>query len=176
MCNAYKHPSDCHCGFGPPYDDVQVEIRKLASPEDRNPSEIAELALRFPVVRANFYWDIKSTGRTEVMAALMSALQRLADGRFGKGNIRVKVNDIRKGSITFGVALVIGAVGAYKFFKDYEDLSKGVKTFCRDIQNSSKFLRKLVHQTYHRIEKRSHKRIIEASAKKPARRQRDARK
>jgi hypothetical protein len=175
MCNAYQHPSDCHCGFGPPYDDVQVEIRKLPSPTDRNPSEIAELAVRFPV-RANFYFEIRSTGRTEVKAAVMNALQRLADSRFGKGNIRVKVNDVRKGSITFGVILVAGAVATYKFFKDYEALSKGVKTFCRDIQSASKSLRKLVYQAYHRVEKRSHKRVVNESSKKSSHRQRDTHK
>ncbi|MFS8085246.1 MAG: hypothetical protein ACMG6H_06415 [Acidobacteriota bacterium] len=173
MCNAYKHPQDCRCGFGPPYDDVQVEIRRLPSPTDKNPSEIAELAVRFPVVRANFYWDINSTGKIEVRAALMNALQRLADDRFGRGNIRVKVTDIRKGSITFGVILGAGAVAAYKFFKDYDDLSKGVKTFCRDIQSASKSLRKVVHEAYHRVESRSHKKVAPKSSKKSSHRQRD---
>jgi len=157
MCNAYKHPSDCDCGFGPPYADVQVEIRSLASQKDRNPSQIADLRLRFPLPRANFYQDITGKGKTEVMGSLQSALQRVADDRLGKDSVRVKVNEVRKGSITFGVLLVMGLVGAYKFFKDYDDLSKGVKAFCRDIQRSSKWLRKLVYDTYHRVEARSHK-------------------
>lgn len=164
MCNAYQHPMDCHCGFGPPYDDVQVEIVKLPSPEDRNPSEIADLDLKFPI-RANFYREIGSTGQVEVMASLTNALQHLADTRFGKGHVRVKVKDLRKGSITCGVALV-ALIAAYRFFKDYDDLSKGVKTFCRDILRTSKKLRKLVHETYHRVETRA--RAKERKSNEPA--------
>lgn len=171
MCNAYKHPSDCDCGFGPPYADVQVEIRSLASPKDRNPSQIADLGLRFPLPRANFYQDITGKGKTEVMGSLQNALQRVANDRFGKDRVRVKVNGVRRGSITFSVLLGMGLVAAYKFFKDYDDLSKGVKTFCRDIQRSSKWLRKLVYDTYHRVEARAHKNASTRPPTKSSKRQ-----
>lgn len=172
MCNAYKHPSDCHCGFGPPYDEVQVEIRKLPSPADTNPKQLAELDVRFPVPRATYYSQISSTAKIEMMAAFQNSLQRLADDRFGKANFLIKVRDVRKGSLTFEVLLITGLVGAYKFFKDYEALRKGVKAFCQDIWRSGKWLKKSVYQSYRRIEARSQtqrKRSDHVKSSKPSR-------
>ena len=35
MCNAYRHPMGCQCGFGPPYPDVDARIIKLVKWKDR---------------------------------------------------------------------------------------------------------------------------------------------
>lgn len=152
MCNAYRHPMDCHCGFGPPYDDVKVKIVQLPDPKDRNPSRIADLDLKFPI-RARFLSQIVKTERTEVTEPLVNTLQRMADRRFGKGHVRVEVKNLRKGSVTYGIALV-ALVAAYKFFKDYEALSKGVKMFCHDIVAISKTLRSVLTEAYAKVETR----------------------
>ncbi len=92
MCNAYKHPMDCHCGFGPPYDDLKVKIVDLPSPDDSNPSRIGDLNLKFPI-RANFFNQIAKAERNEVTEPLINTLQQLADRRFGKGHVRVELQN-----------------------------------------------------------------------------------
>ena len=51
MCNAYRHPADCSCGFGPPYEHAEVKILKLPSPANNRTPVAAELRVRFPVAR-----------------------------------------------------------------------------------------------------------------------------
>ena len=156
MCNGYRHPTGCECGFGPPYPTIDVSIRKMIKKGDRRSSTIAELGLRFHIPKANYFHLVDEPGKDRVVTTTVEALQRLADKRFGKGNIKVVPTNVKKGSIEVYVALVIlVGSGAYKFFKDYEALRNGVAAFVRDIRNASSKLNLVVRRKYLSEERRS---------------------
>ena len=156
MCNAWNHVPDCSCGFGPPYEDLHVEILKLPRPSTKRPSWVAKLSVQFPIPRAIYFWRLDRVGKTRLIRSLTNALQRIADGRFGKRKFRVLVTRVKKGSIEFYVLLVpTGVVAVYKFFKDYEALRKGVIAFRGDIERVSKRLRSLLRKVYASEEKRA---------------------
>ena len=155
MCNGYRHATGCQCGCGPPYPQVDVKIRKLLKRGDRRSSTVAELGLRFHIPRANFFHLVDKDGKGRVLTTAVKALQHLADNRFGKGNIKVVPAYVEKGSIEVYVALVALVGGAYKFFKDYEALKKGVKAFVKDIKYASSKLNQVVRRKYLREERRS---------------------
>ena len=155
MCNGYKHPPGCECGFGPPYPEVDVTVRKLISKNNRRSSRIAELDLRFHIPKASFFHLVDQSGRKRVLATAVRQLQRLADNRFGKKNIKVVPEYVKKGSIDVYVALVVAVGAAYKFFKDYESLRKGVAAFVNDIKGVSNKLNRVVRRKYLREEQRS---------------------
>jgi hypothetical protein len=155
MCNGYRHATGCQCGFGPPYPHVDVRIRKLLNRGDRRSSTVAELGLTFHIPRANFFHLVDKAGKDRVLTTAVEALQRLADNRFGKGNIKVVPAYVKKGSIELCVALVALVGAAYKFFKDYKALKEGVRTFVKDIGYASSKLNQVVRRKYLREERRS---------------------
>lgn len=155
MCNGYRHATGCQCGFGPPYPDVDVRIRKLLNRGDRRSSTVAELGLSFHIPKAKFFHLVDKAGKDRVLTTAVEALQRLADNRFGKGNIKVVPAYVKKGSIEVCVVLVAMVGAAYKFFKDYEALKKGVTAFVKDIRYVSNKLNLVVRRKYLREERRS---------------------
>ncbi len=155
MCNGYRHATGCECGFGPPYPQVDVRIRKILNRGDRRSSMVAELGLSFHIPRANLFHLVDKAGKDRVLTTAVKALQRLADNRFGKGNIKVVPAYIKKGSIEVYVVLVALVGAAYKFFKDYEALKKGVTAFVKDIRHVSNKLNLVVRRKYLREEQRS---------------------
>lgn len=164
MCNAYNHSADCECGFGPPYPNVGVAIRKLYRIRDRRSSRIADLDLSFPLPKTNFFHLIDKTGRERLLTSTVEVLQRLADNRFGKGNIKVIPDHVKKGSINVSVVLV----AAYVFFKNYEVLRKNIVRFAKDIKHASSTLYQVVRRRYLSEERRSLKKA------KKERKQREA--
>jgi hypothetical protein len=158
MCNGNNHPPGCHCGFGPPYPNIGVSIRKLLSKEDRQSSTVAELDLDIPLSSTDYFYLIDIAGKKRILSTTVDALQPLADKRFGTDNIKVVPIYIVKGSIDLGVALVVVAGAAYYFFKDYEDLRKGVIQFTNDITYVSSKLYRIVRKKYLSEERRSVKR------------------
>ena len=155
MCNAAKHPDGCQCGFGPPYPQVQARIRKLLDWGDKRSSTVAELDVSFPLPKATLFHLVDETGKGRILKTTAEALQRVADNRFGKGNIEVVPIHVKKGSIEVGVILVAVAGAAYIFFKDYEALRKGVTLFTKDIAQMSSKLNHVVRRRYLREERRS---------------------
>ncbi len=155
MCNGYRHPTGCECGFGPPYPTIDVSILKLVKMGDRRSSTVAELGLKFHIPKANFFHLVDEPGKNRVLTTAVKALQRLVDKRFGKGNIKVVPAYVKKGSIDVYVALVALAGSAYMFFKDYEALKKGVEAFAKDIRYASNKLNKVVRRKYLNEERRS---------------------
>jgi hypothetical protein len=93
-------------------------------------------------------------GKKRILVATIEEIQHLADIRFGKGNIKVVPEKIREGSIEIGVILIVVAGAAYKFFKDYEALKKGVSEFTKDIGCMSRKLFKVVKKKYQSEEKK----------------------
>lgn len=154
MCNAYRHPAGCQCGFGPPYPDVDVSIRKLTRRGDRQSSRVAELDLSFHIPKAIFFHLVDKVGKKRVLETTAEALQQLADNRFGKGNIKVAPIYIKKSSIIVSIVLfTLGA--AYVFFKDYKAIRDGVTAFVEDIKCASSKLNRVVRKKYLREEQRS---------------------
>ncbi len=155
MCNGYRHAAGCECGFGPPYPDVDVSIQKILNRGDRRSSMVAKLGLSFHIPKAKFFHLVDKPGKNRVLTTAAKALQRLADNRFGKGNIKVVPTHVKKGTIEVYVVLVTVAGAAYMFFKDYETLRKGVAQFAKDIRYASSKLNQVVRRKYLHEERRS---------------------
>jgi hypothetical protein len=156
MCNGYRHAPGCECGFGAPYPDIDVRIRKIIEREDRRSSKFVEFSLSFHIPKAKFFHLVDKAGKLRVLTTAAEALQRLANSRFGRGNVKVVPIYIKKGSIDVYVALVVLAMGgAYKFFKDYETIRKGIKAFAKDIKYASSKLNQVVRRKYLQEEQRS---------------------
>ncbi len=151
MCNAYNHPEGCECGFGPPYPDVDVTVKNIVEQRGVRGSKVADLDVTFYIPKANFFHRLDIVAKDRLLEETATALQCLADGRFGKANIQVLATDVRRGSITFAVVLV-AMVG--KFFKDYPTLKAGVLQFARDIKMVSGHLNRLLRRVYLREERR----------------------
>jgi hypothetical protein len=147
MCNAYKHPSGCSCGFGPPYERVEVKIVKLPSPNNIRTRVAAEVSIKFPAARAIGVEHISRQDVGRAKAALKKFIQKKADQRFGKGKIRINVARVITGSIEFDIVLITGTgVAVYHFFKDYEQLRKSMVVFCRDIQHAARSLTRAIRK------------------------------
>jgi hypothetical protein len=153
MCNAYKHSPGCDCGFGPPYANIGVTIVKLIPMNDNQSSTVAQLDLTFPLPEKDLNF-IDEKGKLGVLNSATQILQQFADTRFGEGQIKILPVHIKKGSILVGV-LLVAAGSTYAFFKDYDNLRKGVLSFSRDISAGSRALYKVVKQKYFREAKRS---------------------
>ena len=154
MCNAFRHPAGCECGFGPPYPEIDVSVRKLINKEDMRSSKVAQLDLKLHIPKAAFFHLVDNIGKRRILSTAAKELQRLANKRFGKGKIEVVPIHLKKGSIEFYVLLVVVG-GAYTFFKDYESLRIGVSAFVRDIKSASSKLNRVIRRKYLREERRS---------------------
>lgn len=165
MCNAYKHPSGCSCGFGPPYEQIEVSIVKLPSPTDLRTRRAADLSVKFPAAHAIGIEHLNRLSTVRVREAARKTLQNLADRRFGKSKIKINVERVVTGSIEFDIVLMTGTgVAVYKFFKDYEQLRKSMIIFCKDIHHAARYLCRVIKKA-----------IVfddEGSSKKPPRRKR----
>jgi hypothetical protein len=153
MCNAYNHPADCECGFGPPY-PVKVHVLKLPDPKDRNPADAGRLALEFLAIRAHFFDLLSQEERAVVMTEIGKAVQSVSDERFGDGKVRIAMTVLKKGTLSLEFVLIV-AIGVYKFFKDYEALREGVQLFAGDVQAVSKKLSRVARRVYSREERKA---------------------
>lgn len=167
MCNAYRHPNGCRCGFGPPYDGIEVEIISLAPATDTRTRRAANLRLHIPLghkIASKLFVPARTM---RVKEALRGSLQRIANRRFGQRKVRVQVGRLAEGSLLGDVTLVMIGVGVYHFFKDYEALKKGVKAFGDDVKSGSRYIMSKLKSAYTGIKRRiSPRKTAQRSSKK----------
>jgi hypothetical protein len=91
---------------------------------------------------------LSNDSEKEVFTAIACELQQLVDKRIGSGSLQVGVTQIALGSLEVVITLVtiIGAV--HTFFKDYEDLRKGLLLFIEDMKRVGGWLEKCAADAY----------------------------
>jgi len=119
-------------------DEIIVHAKVLEADDfDRGKREPAGSAAQYQVRIAEIEmefgeFDASLAGDEGLREDLQVFFQRLADERFGVQSVIVKV-ELRSGSLIV-TALVVGGPALYKFFKDYEQLRKGVQLFVGDVK------------------------------------------
>jgi hypothetical protein len=128
---------------------VQVKMSDDAKDFDRGKHEDETSAVQYQVRIAEIEIEFRdfdgSLARdNDLRDELQLLFQRLADERFGGGNIVVEV-ELRAGSLIVAAVLAIG-VGGYKFFKDYEQLHKGAHVFAEDLKAARKKIEEIIRR------------------------------
>lgn len=106
------------------------------------------------VIRMQFvHYDFANAVLTEeakqaLFKAVQPELQKLLDDRFGPNLIRARNARVMAGSIELYVELATVGGAVYVFFKDYEDLRKGVLQFVDDVRTISSTLFGVVRAVY----------------------------
>ena len=73
---------------------------------------------------------------------------KILDQRFGSGRLRVVVTRIASGSLEIWLTLVTIGGAVYTFFKDYEDLRKGLLLFVEDAKQLGQRFEKRATDAY----------------------------
>lgn len=124
---------------------LEITVLGTWDGEDTQTKQIADLLLAFPGFEPPEMDILGKPTTTELLLLieLEKEIQKIADARFGQGNVRIEA-EIRRGSLEILVILTIVATSVYKFFKDYADLRRGVLAFVVDLRSVASFLDSVV--------------------------------
>lgn len=133
--------------------DFGASVPYLWDGSDRTTDVIATIRMQF--IHPDFLTPTLSNDtQRKLFEAVYPELQQLIDTRFGLNIIRAKDAGVRAGSIEIWFQLVAVGGAVYAFFKDYEDLRKGVLLFVEDVRTNSSKLSTIVRATYRTADKR----------------------
>jgi hypothetical protein len=132
-------------------DEIKVHVKMYdeAKDFDRGKREQESSAVQYQVRIAEIEiyfgeFDASLAGDDELRKELQNFFQHLADERFGAESVVVKV-ELRAGSLIIAIVIAIGT-GGYQFFKDYEQLHKGVQIFTDDVKAAKKKIEAIIRK------------------------------
>jgi hypothetical protein len=119
--------------------ELQVDLAYVWEETSPDTGLLANLSLAFPGFATHDLQELSMQAQVDVglgvQAVLAGELEELARERFAPIPIGVHVQAVRFGSLTLIAALTLLVGSTYTFFKDYEDLRKGIIQFSADVKS-----------------------------------------
>lgn len=145
---------------------MEVDVTSIWDGKDTQTRKIADISLRLaeidiPIGRLDPFRNLK------FLEDVDNELQPLADIRFGRGTTIVQGAEVKAGSLEIILWLMAAGTMAYKFFKDYESLRKGIVLFAKDVEAANNKIETLIKKHY--IEKKKRKSSLEDYGKEQGR-------
>jgi hypothetical protein len=123
----------------------EVKVLRVRTPADVDSLFVAEMLARLPEI------SLPPAHTQDVMRTnIAKQLQPLADNRFGSGQICVKCEALRSGSVETVIFLVAG--GTFKILKDYDKLRSNSLLFAGDVKRAAASLKRLMEETETKIQ------------------------
>jgi hypothetical protein len=160
MCNAWNHQDDCECGFGPPYDYIEIKHYRIASPRAARTTSLAgRFHISIPVADISKPDDLDQQVKQALTLSLEEQLRAIAQksitavSRTAQLKVQIKRLTVGTLGVHFDMLIVGGAI--YTFFVNYESFKKGITMFRTDLVKASRHVIRVMNRTTRAAKRKS---------------------